>query len=168
MRTSWLLAEDLKLPGRLGLTHGPGCFSATRDEDLRDLASRGADLLVCLQEPEELSRLEPAETLEERRAAVAAAGIGFLHVPVEDLSVPSIDVAEALVAELLVWLERGDRVVLHCHSGLGRAGTIAACVLVRCGYTAEGAVALVRFVRPGAVQSGAQERLIEMFATCRP
>lgn len=164
MHTNWLLPDDLGLPGRLGLTHGPGCFGLSRDDDLAILRGHGADLLVCLQEAEELLRLDPPETIAQRSLAVAAQTIDFVHLPIEDLAAPTLDEAEALVRTVLERLERGETVVLHCHSGLGRAGTLAACVLVRRGYSASGALALVRFVRPGAVQSDAQERLIQAFA----
>lgn len=164
MSITWLLSEDLGLPGRLGLSHGPGCLRCSRDEDLMKIKATGATLLVCLQEPSEFLRLEPPETLSIREAAVAAAGLKFLHVPIEDYGACSIDVAKGLVATLLSWLQRGDRVVIHCHAGLGRSGMIAACVLVRCGYTAVGAIAFVRWVRPGAIQSEVQEQLVGAFA----
>lgn len=46
MPITWLLPEDLGVPGRLGLTHGPGCFRSPRDEDLAKITATGAALLV--------------------------------------------------------------------------------------------------------------------------
>jgi len=54
--------------------------------------------------------------------------------------------------------------VVHCLAGLGRTGTVAACLLVTRGRTAGESIAAVRAVRPGSVQSQAQADFVEAFA----
>ena len=97
---------------------------------------------------------------------VESLGITFTHAPVEDFEAPTLAQAQALTRQLLDLLRQDRRVLLHCQAGLGRAGTIAACVLVASrGLSAEGAIAYIRWLRHGAVQSEAQEKLIARFAS---
>lgn len=164
---TWLTADDLGLAttGALGLCRAPGSDSPTRDEDLATLAAARTDDLICLQEAHELRRNEPPETITARRLATEALGISFTHAPIEDFEAPTLPQAQTLTRQCLAALRAGRRVVVHCHAGLGRAGTIAACVLIASrGLSAEGAIAYVRWLRPGAVQSEAQEALIAQFA----
>jgi hypothetical protein len=50
--------------------------------------------------------------------------------------------------QLRMILRRGDDVLAHCRGGLGRAGTIAARLLIELGMEPETAIARVRGVRP--------------------
>jgi ADP-ribosyl-[dinitrogen reductase] hydrolase len=54
----------------------------------------------------------------------------------------------------------GHDVLVHCRGGLGRAGTIAARLLVELGMEPAEAIARVRAVRPGAIETPEQERFV--------
>ena len=54
----------------------------------------------------------------------------------------------------------GEDVYVHCKGGLGRAGTIAARLLVELGVSPKQAIADVRAARPGAIQTREQERYV--------
>jgi ADP-ribosyl-[dinitrogen reductase] hydrolase len=54
----------------------------------------------------------------------------------------------------------GGRVLVHCRGGLGRAGTVAACLLVELGVAPQDAIRRVRAARPNAIETAAQERYI--------
>jgi ADP-ribosyl-[dinitrogen reductase] hydrolase len=54
-------------------------------------------------------------------------------------------------------------VVIHCRGGLGRAGTLAACVLRSEGVPARAAIARVRSARPGSIENAAQEAFVAAF-----
>ena len=54
----------------------------------------------------------------------------------------------------------GKNIILHCRGGKGRAGTIAAILLVEFSYSKQEAIDLVRARRKGAIESKAQEDFI--------
>jgi len=55
-------------------------------------------------------------------------------------------------------LANSGRVLVHCKGGLGRAGTIAARLLVKSGVAAEQAISTVRVASPQAIENREQER----------
>src|SRR5581483_9342461 len=80
----------------------------------------------------------------------AAAPHRALWWPIPDLHAPTADEAEDLLAQLRARLDRGDAVLMHCGAGIGRAGTIAAALLMSMGTARGDAVALVASRRPMA------------------
>jgi hypothetical protein len=165
------------LPGRLGLTFAPGKKDASgssrvqwnRDlaTDLRDLRERfGTDLLVPLlrgYEYELLSIPDLIPRAQEQDMRVRA-------FEIDDVSVPEPDAAGAfrdLIAELHGELAAGRNDTVHCRGGLGRSGTVAACVLVRDGVPPKEAVTRVRAHRRGAIEAREQERYVHAYAAWR-
>ncbi|GIX14658.1 MAG: putative ADP-ribosylglycohydrolase [Paracoccaceae bacterium] len=57
-------------------------------------------------------------------------------------------------------LARGGRVLVHCRGGLGRAGTVAAQILMEQGMAARQAIARIRQARKGAIETPAQEKYL--------
>ena len=54
-------------------------------------------------------------------------------------------------------LRRGSSILIHCRGDLGRAGMIAARLLVELGMDARSAIEAVCRVRPGAIETREQE-----------
>ena len=50
-------------------------------------------------------------------------------------------------------LDAGENILVHCCGGLGRSGMVAARLLAESGVDAEEAIARVRAVRPGAIET---------------
>ena len=154
--------------GLVGITLCPGkqgdsVFGAgwARDlaSDLTAIRDWGASAVVTLIEEHEFEMLG-VQTLPE---AVRAAGLEWHHLPVKDVSAPSADFETRWVyagARLRERLRAGERVLVHCRGGLGRAGSVAARLLVEFGAAPSEAIAQVRAARPGAIETREQERWV--------
>lgn len=165
MKVSWFPRELLRAEGELGLTHLPGGFIHSSGENLNALQQVGVTHLVCLVEEHELERLEPPESSEMRQWAVERRGMQFLHEPIVDFDAPTLEQIHGTLAFVEQGLGAGGRVIVHCWAGLGRAGTMAACLLIKRGMNAHDAIATVRYVRRGAIQSVPQVQMIKLFAS---
>jgi ADP-ribosyl-[dinitrogen reductase] hydrolase len=125
--------------------------------DLDMIAKWNASVVVTLVEDHELERYRVPSLGEQVRLR----HMEWHHWPVPDFHAPDAAFdAEwpARSAMLRALLARGGRVLVHCKGGLGRAGTIAARLLVDDGMAPDAAMAAVRTVRPGAIEVHVQER----------
>ena len=94
-------------------------------------------------------------------------GLEGRHFPIQDMRVPRLSDAAALCLSLGRAIDRGETVALHCHAGLGRTGTMLACLAVQRGLGAQEAIDRVRTVRRGAIQTEGQEDFIRRFEAQR-
>jgi hypothetical protein len=142
----------LGVPGQLWL-----CGKHLIGPDPEAAVSRiGADVVLCLNERHELHDRYPSYVAWLRTDPRA------WWVPVPDLHAPDVDGAVALVDELLGHLDAGRTVLAHCGAGIGRAGTVAAAVLIARGAAPDDAVAVVAASRPSAgPEAGAQRDLLD-------
>ena len=154
--------------GRVGITLCPGKYdphgmSGAWDRDLAldldAIRNWGALAIVTLLEPHELTLLRVERLGEEalRRKML------WFHVPIVDVSTPDQQFEEkwgAVGEELRSILRNGSDVLVHCRGGLGRAGTIASRLLIELGMPPKTAMERVRAVRPGAIETPAQEEYV--------
>ena len=144
-------------PGKKGQSNFGGAWDRDLDMDLDAIQREGAATVLTLVEEHEFRLLQ----VEGLGAGVLARHMNWVHLPIEDVSVPDhgfeaawVEAGEGLRAQL----RDGSDIVVHCRGGLGRAGTIAARLLVELGVAApEEAMDRVRSVRPGAIETRAQE-----------
>ncbi len=148
-------------PGRLWL-----CGKHAVGPDPEALLARvGATTIVCLNERHELDGRYPdyLTWIEAHRPVRAS------WWPIPDLHAPTLDTALALLTDLRTRLDRGERVVMHCGAGIGRAGTMAAGLLVTLGWDVDRAVDHVAAHRPMAgPEAGEQRALLERLAGASP
>jgi ADP-ribosyl-[dinitrogen reductase] hydrolase len=156
----------LAASGRIGISFCPGKqgpalagFTWKRDlaTDLDAVRGWGAAAVVSLIEKHEMELLGVAD-LEN---AVAVRGMEWFHLPIPDVTAPGEAFEQrwhTAGARLRRLLTDGESVFIHCRGGLGRAGTVAARLLIELGITdADAAIVKVREVRPGAIETRAQE-----------
>lgn len=85
--------------------------------------------------------------------------------PIHDLGAAPIDVTLPFVDGLVARLRAGERLLVHCAAGIGRAGTTAVCILIRLGVPMQDALASVRMSRALAgPEAGAQFELVQAVA----
>lgn len=153
--------------GYLGVTFCPGkcqpqamtgSWSRDLDADLKAISNWGASHLLTLIEPFEFDELH----VRDLGARAQALGLQWHHAPIVDDAVPDdrfLEVWPTLGKTLRQALRQGERVVVHCKGGLGRAGTVASQLLLELDpfLTVDQALEKVRQARPGAVYVPAQE-----------
>jgi len=168
----FVTGEHTGTPGRLGMTFAPGMKTPGRhgrwerdlEADLRVLREEhGADVLVSVVEEHEYGGYGIPELLERDRVG----GLEVLRFAIEDMNVPKEAEAEEyeeLIRDIADRMREGENVVVHCRGGLGRTGTVAACVLVALGnHSADEAIDAVRSARRGTVQTRDQEDFVRRF-----
>ena len=90
--------------------------------------------------------------------------VNYLHVPTTDLTAPDMDKIDTAVDFIHSRINNKEPVMVHCAAGMGRAGTILACYLVKYQkYSAKDAIEKVRTERPGSIQSEHQELAIQFY-----
>lgn len=155
-------------PASLLLTHLPGrnhtdgqgrVWSRDLEADVRALQSWGADAAICLVEPPELT----AMGVPNYAQALRNHGLTLFHLPIRDMSTPGQAFEDAWARhakELNELLADASHIVVHCAAGLGRTGMFCAELLVRKGWCARDAIHKVRCIRPGAIETLAQENYV--------
>jgi atypical dual specificity phosphatase len=137
--------------GRVAACRYPGDERA-----VRYLADAGVRLIVNLH-----PKAHPPERLAVLR-------LTELHLPVADFTPPTQEQLGRGVQAMRAAVDGGTKVAVHCGAGLGRTGTLVACYLVALGLSADEAIAQIREVRPGSVETQAQEAAVRIFATGGP
>ena len=133
------------LPGRLAGMARPRVGSAD------ELVGQGIGAVLTLTEA------PPPAELAERGLLVA-------HEPVQDFEPPPPETIARCVAFARKSWNEGKAVVVHCHAGYGRTGTVLAALLVAEGVSPRDAIETVRALRPGSVETPEQEEAVLRYA----
>jgi len=121
-------------------------------DDLTWLRGQGIDLLISLTE-------DPL-----RRDWANEAGLLVFHAPVVDMEAPTQEQLDRCVSAITRAHDREMGVVVHCGAGLGRTGVVLACYFVNKGLSAQNAIARVRRLRPGSIETEEQADAVVEFA----
>ncbi len=138
------------LPGRLAGCAQPGRGGSPAD-DLAELRLMGIGAIVSLTE-------RPIAA-----ALIGEMGFRYLHLPVRDFTPPTRGQMREFVDFVDACLAEDVPVVAHCGAGIGRTGTMLAGYLVSQGKSAAEAIAEVRRMRPGSIETAEQERCLADF-----
>lgn len=151
--------------GLIGITFCPGKHQPqamtgawARDllTDLRAIQAWGAVAVISLIEDHEFKELG----VESLGRTVNALGLAWYHLPIRDMHAPDAAWETCWAAaglRIRRVLQGGGRVVVHCKGGLGRAGTVAARLLIDFGQAPAAAIGCVHAARPGAIETHQQK-----------
>lgn len=88
----------------------------------------------------------------------------YCHLPTVDWTAPSMEHLREGVRVIAEAVARGEKVYVHCMSGMGRAPIMAAAYLVSTGMTPEDALAAIQAVRSFVEPNAAQRARLREFA----
>lgn len=152
--------DTLSLPVQVGGLSMCGKHAIAPDVHVA-MGRCGATTVVCLVEEHEIVGHWPAYVHWLRQHAGGTA----VWFPIHDLHAPPLHRAEPFLAGLLARIEHGEHLLVHCAAGIGRTGTVAACLLVQLGMSLDDALTAVRAARPGAgPEAGTQLELVAAVA----
>lgn len=119
------------------------------------IQSGGTIVVSLLNEPTESPRYHPGN--------LVASGCSRYNVPVPDFHAPTLEQLKMFL-RLRRQFEPSTRMLLHCQGGSGRTGTFAAAYWISKGLPCSEAIAKIRAVRPGAIETPEQEQVLEQLA----
>lgn len=158
-----MLLRELTLPvemrGRVLLSAMPGRFEPW-PQAAHALVKARVDLVVCLNPLDEIAMVSPGY-----HAAIAAQELPcrWLNVPMRNFGLAEQAKAfQSGVEQVVRALALGETVLIHCAAGMGRTGSMAACVLKRLGLNRLDALDRVRAAGSNP-ESAAQSGLIDRF-----
>ena len=161
LRIDFIESPDKKR--NIGLTILPGRKDRKRDlnEDIKTIQSEGISAVLCLISRDEMHEYGLENLLEEYQRS----GLEVYHLPILDQGVCSVEDANTTLKWMRSFLQREEKVLIHCVGGLGRSGTMASIYFKKYfGMDAKSAVELVRNHRSKrAVESKIQLEFIEKF-----
>lgn len=126
------------------------------------LARVHATTAVCLNEEYELADRYPEYVTWLKQVSPARA----IWFPIPDLHAPNLAAAIAFIDKLSGRLHDGESLLMHCGAGIGRAGTMAAALMLALGTPHQEVLPTLRQHRPMAgPEAGAQRDLLDAFAS---
>ena len=153
-----LIISGIKHPafsGEIGITLCPGKYQPTSwsggwnrnlDQDISVLKSEGISTVVSLVEQVEMDFLR----VPNLGQAIIQQGIDWIHLPFRDTTAPDnawTTRFNTVKGGLIDSIQSGERIMVHCKGGLGRAGTVTALLLIELGLVVDDAISLVRKIR---------------------
>jgi len=147
-------------PGRLAGMPMPLIATARRENPTSPLHAYDDDLLLL----DAVGIRAVVGMLNRPVDSVIYRSAGFAHhlMPIPDGGVPTPEQFQEYVRFVDEQLKSGNPVAVHCAAGLGRTGTVLAGYLIAKGVPFETAVTRIRAARPGAIETFAQIRFLQL------
>ncbi len=163
LRVDWVpLPENIQ--GKMGITVCPGREDRGRNlqDDIQELKRQRVQYFLTFLPDDELERVG----VPNLSKAIRNSHISCRRVPIPDHNICSQQEIVEIVERSYVILKKNKNLVLSCMGGLGRSGTIAACILVRMGISPQDAIKTIRKTRGSrAIETLEQERAIYDYAS---
>ncbi|KAI9343776.1 protein-tyrosine phosphatase-like protein [Zopfochytrium polystomum] len=148
-----------------GPVNGRASINRDLDTDFERLASFDIKTVVCCLNDAEMSHL--GAPWPKYYEVAQKYGMEVIRIPIIEGSCPdTIEEVEPIIDHLDKRLSEGANILCHCRGGVGRAGLIACCVLLKRRYvlTAERAIQFVRLRRSlKAIETARQEDFVRHY-----
>ena len=149
-------------PGKTDPHAMTGAWERDLNLDLDAVVGWGATTVVSLITDSEFQKLKiPILAFSE---GMESRGLKWLRLPIVDGQAPDDEFRNKWIQagrQVRATLNGGNNVVIHCRGGLGRAGTLAAQVLIEYGSTPKDAILRVRRSRKGAIETQVQVNYLQ-------
>ena len=158
--------DSNKFDGKIILTSFPGLNKEGKFDDslfllqLNIFKSNNCSSIVSFVEDKEFKKLSGKNYFVKK---VYENKLNWHHLPINDLNAPNHEFKlkwETTKVLLKNELLEGKNIILHCRGGKGRAGTVAAILLIDFGYEKQDAINLVRSRRKGAIETETQKDFV--------
>lgn len=149
--------------GALILTPCPGTQQVTLLDSLQQLKEQGVTVVVTAIEQQEMQ----AKDVTDLGAVSASLGMQWLHLPIEDDSVPNQAFQQGWQKNskaLHATLARGEKIAMHCMGGSGRTGLLAAHLLLERNWSLNEIISQVQALRSGAFRKAEQLDYVHQLA----
>jgi len=174
------LAQDDEIKKNLfGICAAPGknlakgrdgkVYNRDIEHDVKHLReTMGVDVIVCLLNKYELRTI--GVDYDKYQAACDKYKISLLVYPIVEMGVPQQSAQEfdtEIINFIFENIRSNKKVICHCRGGIGRAGTVAACVILKLKLSKgpKHAISCVRTLRdPRCVESRKQEDYIDKYS----
>ncbi|KAJ3316631.1 hypothetical protein HDU76_001663 [Blyttiomyces sp. JEL0837] len=146
-----------------GPVNGRASINRDLDDDFERLASFQIRTVVCCISDTELNYL--GAPWPKYLATAHKYGMDIIRLPIAEGSCPdSMEDVEVIMDVLERRISEGSNVLVHCRGGVGRAGLIACCFLIRRQYvlSAERAIQFVRLRRVSYDQFRVMDQLFAL------
>ena len=133
-------------PGKYQPVSWSGGWNRNLDADILAIREAGATKVVSLVEDAEMAILRVPGLGD----AVISQGMDWFHLPFPDTTAPNKEWLKEYTlvrSELIDSVKEGEKIVIHCKGGLGRAGTVTVILLIELGLKMSDAISLVRKTR---------------------
>ncbi|WP_293374233.1 ADP-ribosylglycohydrolase family protein [Phenylobacterium sp. SCN 70-31] len=157
--SAFRIAQVPATNGVIGMSACPGSGPGGLEADRAVVEAFRPDAIVSLMEAHEYGLMGCADL----PAALSRLAARRYDLPFRRAGVPTarFDRIWAYAGHgLRQTLRGGGRVLIHCHSGAGRTGLVAARLLVELGLPVDDAIAAVCSARPRAIESVAQSQYV--------